>query len=60
MSEPHRGFPEISLHENRHADWRSLTVMIGLLELGRRNVAEWFKQAAAVFLIMFRYVREAT
>jgi len=45
---------------NRHADWRSLTVMIGLLELGRRNVAEWFKQAAAVFLIMFRYVREAT
>jgi len=23
--------------------------MIGLLALGRRNVAEWFEQAAAVF-----------
>jgi len=34
---------------NRHADWRSLTVMIVLLELGRQNVAEWFEQAAAVF-----------
>ena len=34
------GFPESSLRENRQADWSGLTVMVGLLELGRRNVAD--------------------
>jgi hypothetical protein len=42
------GCPESSLRENRHADWSSLTVLVGLLELGRRHVAERFEQAAAV------------
>jgi hypothetical protein len=42
------GFPGKLVTENRHADWSGLTVMVGLLALGRRNVAERFEQAAAV------------
>jgi hypothetical protein len=31
------GFPESALRENRHADWRGLTVMVGVIELGQRT-----------------------
>ena len=38
----------LGYNEDRHADWSGLTVMVGLLELGWRHVAERFEQAAAV------------
>ena len=46
--EPPRVSRRARLREDRHAGWGRLTVMISLLELGRRDVAERLEQAVVV------------